>query len=537
MFKRLTAVLLALCFVCLTVAGCADSGTPDETKATEAPEIVTSLSKPDKSAWKYRADEDFYYQTGIGYCEKPADEKYEQLAIFVPGAYMSAKDNGDGTYTCEPDQSAVINGYTAQEAPIVMPIETGGYAAAPALPDSVVNEYASLTEQIGEYTTNGFICVFPGCRGIAEGAPTGVADLKAAIRYLRYCDDVIAGDAESIFVFGMSGGGAQAAILGAAGDSELYDPYLEAIGAVRGASDAVAGVMAWCPITDLGTANAEYEWMMGCTRTGRSAQDQAISDGLATAFAEYVNRAGFVDKDGNTLTLTRSDEGIYQSGTYYDYIKSEIERSLNNYLSDKCSSADAAITAKEYVDTLNADKKWVLYDDKTKTASITGIADFCRARKRASDSLVAFDPPHSGNTLFGFGDGKGTHFDSILAGVLTELNSEYAAEYQEDLKKTDSFGYSIGQRLNMYSPLYYLLESEDGCGTSAVAKFWRIRTGIEQPNTSVTTEIDLALALEQYDGLQIVDFETVWGLDHTYAERTGNSSTNFIAWVSDCMKK
>lgn len=73
---------------------------------------------------------------------------------------------------------------------------------------------------------------------------------------------------------------------------------------------------------------------MGCTRSERSAEEQAISDGLANAFAEYVNSAGFTDKDGNALTLTKSKEGIYQAGTYYEYVKSVIEKSLNNYLSD-----------------------------------------------------------------------------------------------------------------------------------------------------------------------------------------------------------
>ena len=83
--------------------------------------------------------------------------------------------------------------------------------------------------------------------------------------------------------------------------------------------------MSWCPSTDLDTANAEYEWMMGCTRPERAPEQKAVSDALATAFAEYVNSAGFTDKDGNALTLTESNEGIYQAGSYYDYIKSVID--------------------------------------------------------------------------------------------------------------------------------------------------------------------------------------------------------------------
>lgn len=33
-----------------------------------------------------------------------------------------------------------------------------------------------------------------------------------------------------------------------------------------------------------------------------------------------------------------------------------------------------------------------------------------------------------------------------------------------------------------------------------------------------------------------VDFETVWGQGHTMAERTGDSTQNFIEWIYECMK-
>ena len=87
----------------------------------------------------------------------------------------------------------------------------------------------------------------------------------------------------------------------------------------------------------------------------------------------------------------------------------------------------------------------------------------------------------------------------------------------------------------MYTPLYYLLKSEDGYGTSSVAKYWRIRTGAWQSDTALCTEVNLMLALEQSESVKDVDFATVWGMKHTMAERTGNSTDNFIAWVNDCI--
>ena len=536
MFKKITAIILTICFTVLFAAGCGNSdGAPvKETSAaaTEAPEITTKLPKLDMAKWKHSDDFGFYYQTGVTYCETPADEKYEQLAVFVPEEYMKGTKNADDTYTCVISDSARKNGYSAADAPIVMSVYTPGYYSAEALTDVDPEMYIQMFK-MNEFTSQGFVYVFPGCRGIDEGAPSGVTDLKAAVRYLRYCDDEIAGDSESIFAFGMSGGGAQAAILGASGDSGLYDPYLEKIGAVQGASDAIAGSMAWCPITSLDTADAEYEWMMGCTRPERSAEEKAISDKLAEAFARYVNDSGFTDENGASLTLAESAEGIYQAGSYYDYIKKVIEESLNHYLSD---DEFYNSSPQEYVDQLNADKKWVNYDKDSNTATVTSVADFAKNCKQASDKIVAFDQPQSQNNLFGYGASEPSHYDKILADILYELKSEYAADYYADLEKTDFAGNNVEQRVNMYSPLYYLMKDRGGCGKANVAKYWRIRTGIEQMNTSLTTEVNLALALKNYDSVKNVDFETVWAQGHTDAERTGDSTQNFIEWVHNCMK-
>ena len=603
--KRVTLTMAAL-MTCLLAACGSSSAVKSKTEDTpQDGSIVTNLEKIDMSKWMYHSDDNVYYQTGIPYCETPADTAYETLAVFVPGDYFSGTDNGDGTYTCKVNSDANVNGYTAQNAPIVMPIETPGYSAQAALTD-----YLSLTE----YMDAGFLYVHAGCRGRDAGAPAGVTDLKAAIRYLRYTDEITPGDAEKIFVFGMSGGGAQSAIVGAAGDSALYDPYLEQIGAVQGVSDAVYGSMDWCPITNLDSADEAYEWMMGVTRSGLSVDEQAISDALAASFADYINQAGIKGESGNILTLEESADGIYQAGNYYDYILGVIEASLNHFLSDTEFPYDSSAserkngemggfggpgkpgdlngfgmpdgkedggrkmsgkedfggpdgakedpyedldditrieasggitisgtyeTVGDYIDALNANGAWVTYDAETNSASVTSVSDFVKTFKGVSKNLAAFDQLDAGqgeNVLFGYGDGNGAHFDALLADILNELDNSYVSDFEEDLQKTDAVGYTTAQRLNMYTPLYYLLESEDGYRSSTPAKHWRIRTGIAQSDTSLTTEVNLALALRNYDGVESVDFETVWSQKHVKAERTGNSTTNFIAWVNECMK-
>jgi hypothetical protein len=174
---------------------------------------------------------------------------------------------------------------------------------------------------------------------------------------------------------------------------------------------------------------------MGVTRTDLDDDMQELSDGMAEAFAEYINDLGLKDSDGNILALTESESGVYQAGSYYDYVKSEIERSLNNFLSD---------TTFPYTQSSGGKGKMI------------GAGGFGRG---------------------GFGDG-----------------------YQ----------------------------------TSNVATYWRIRTGITQGDTALSTELNLTLALENYG--RDVDFETIWGAGHTMAERTGNSTENFIEWVDSCLK-
>ncbi|NUM43533.1 MAG: hypothetical protein HUU38_02420 [Anaerolineales bacterium] len=46
---------------------------------------------------------------------------------------------------------------------------------------------------------------------------------------------------------------------------------------------------------------------------------------------------------------------------------------------------------------------------------------------------------------------------------------------------------------------------------------------------NVGAEVNLALAQENY--------ATVWAQGHTMAERTGDSTTNFIAWVVELRQK
>lgn len=586
--KWVLSVLLLLCMLFSTL--------PFALAQEETPLTV------DMSAWQYNAEDGVYWQVGIVYCANPVDLTYETLGIFVPEAYMDGIDNGDGTYTCTVNSTGEQNGYTADTAPIVMPVETPGYAAM-AAPTGYVSSVASYTEA-------GFVYLYAGCRGRDAGAPAGVTDLKAAVRFYRSAEELLPGDTGRIFTFGMSGGGAQSALMGATGDSALYDPYLEAIGAVEGYSDAVYGAMCWCPITNLDTADAAYEWNMGLAREGLDEEMQALSDALAASYVDTINTLALTDEDGNVLTLDGSALGVQDTGSYVDALTALVERSLNNFLADttfpytasssggmtrggmggmgrigggavpdageeppadlpdaafdgmpadngqltdedwanglvddgiqrneRTEAAEAVTyeTAEDYIAALNGDSPWIEYDAETNTTVITDLAGFVRACKQPSKSIGAFDDLEKAqgeNQLFGY-NGESAHFDNTMAQLLA--GTEYESAYLEDLSRTDAMGNTVDVRVNMYNPMYYLNASYEGYQTSNVAYVWRIRTGINQGDTSLTTEMNLALALEMYGA--DVDFETVWAQGHTQAERTGTSAENFIAWVEECTKE
>ncbi len=580
--KGLSLGTLALAFAGF-FTGCASTESKDSAKN------ASDVNKIDMSAWKYNQEDNVYYQTGIQYLSNPADSQYENLGIFVPGDYFDGKDNGDGTWTVTLNANGKTGDFSAKDAPFVMPIQTPGYSAC--------NPPSGYVSSVKEYTDSGLIFVYAGARGRDHGAPAGVTDFKAAIRYIRYNKDLLPGDSQRYFTYGMSGGGAQSALLGATGDAPEYEKYLEAIGAVMTESDAVMGSMDWCPITNLNVADEAYEWELGVARTGLDSESKAISEGLSKEFALYINSLGLKDEKGNALTLEESEDGLYHKGTYYDYLKKTIEESLNNFLKDtkfpyNPESQKAALgnnmmipggmngrgpqgmgnppagrrpeaqdmdgvnrgnqksnavtisgtynSVEEYIAALNKNEKWVIYDKKTNTAKITSVEAFMKNAKQLQKSIGAFDDMNKSqpeNTLFGLGDGKGLHFDSIMAKVLEEAGSSKAADYKADLTKKDSLGSTVLERMNMYNPMYYLSPAYSGYKTAKVAKYWRVHAGIFQGDTAVSTELAYSLALKNY-GSQVksVDFTDVWGLYHTEAERTGTSTGNFIQWVKDCLK-
>lgn len=501
----------------------------------------------DMTKWKYNAKDGVYYQLNITYCKNPADIKYEQLALFVPENFLKCQKNGAETFSCEPDNNETVGRFAASEAPFIIPVESPKYAPNPAL-----NEYQSYKK----YTDAGFIYTHVGFRGKEHGAPAGLVDLKAAIRYLRHNKKLLPGHTDYIFPFGMGEGGGLSILLGTSANSTMFRPYLQAIGAIDGGSDKVYGVVAWSPITNLDSANTAYEWSMGMTRKKLSAAEKQFSDKMAREYANYVNNTGFLDSDKNSLLLQPSERGIYQEGTYYDYVKTVVEDAMAEYIegtyfphrvSEKetvdfkgeINMAGYYMDKEKYLKALNEKHNWVQYNFFQRIATIRTLEDFVRSFKPATKPIGAFDAADKSspeNILFGDGKGHGYHFDANMVKVLK--NTPQAKEYISDLKKQDAFGNSVQQRLNMYTPLYYIMSAYDGYRTAGVTPFWRIRSGINQTEISLVADINLALALKQYPKVSEVDFKAVWNAGHVKAEELGQDADEaLIRWINTIMQR
>lgn len=252
---------------------------------TMAISCQTPQQKKEKSALEFDVDK-YELQTltqdgktfqvrayeNIVYVENPVDTTYQKMNIYIPAAYFEGKGS---------------EGFTAETAPIFFPNQVGGYMPAqagtakadgklppmggkpegnrPSMDENKRPPMGNMPEKVNTIAvalSKGYVVASAGARGRTNAsgkAPAVIVDLKAAVRYLKFNDKDMPGDAQKIVSNGTSAGGAVSALLGATGDSEDYEPYLKQLGAAQ-ASDAIFAVSAYCPITNLDNADMAYEW-------------------------------------------------------------------------------------------------------------------------------------------------------------------------------------------------------------------------------------------------------------------------------------
>ena len=480
------------------MAGCTpasrdpESPSVDDTPADSSVDLTEFESLAlDSSAWRFDSDNNVYYQLGLTYCLNPATETYESLAIFVPGAYFTAEKNGD-TYTCTVNEKAVVGSFTPATAPVLMPINSGALSAQ-ASPTAY--GYEGLAPYLGE----GCVYVYAGFRGrsaavdtatgsselIAGGSPWPVVDLKAAIRFLRYNAALLPCDANRTFVFGFGAGGGLSTVLGASGDSPLFEPYLAEIGAIThdatgvAVSDAIAGSASWCPMTSYDIADAAYEWCQGQYASDESRADgtwtQLLSRDLAAAYGAWVNEMDLRDENDEQLTLDETETGVYSMGSYAQELLAEVDDAATYFVrntafpytytpqrlddpsfpgdpnlmgaatngaGERDSAAPGAIegvaqvqstiydSAQSYFASLNEGTWWINYNHRSASVSVSSLRDFVMRLRPATLPSSPYDRPDRSsraNQLFGIGEESTLHFSSNVAQTVEAGAEKYAA--------------------------------------------------------------------------------------------------------------
>ncbi len=412
----------------------------------------------------------------IAYVTNPVDLNYESLDVAVP-----VEINGQGI--------------DAANAPILLVVNAGGYLSSSNIAGGAGRLLTSTNSR--DALVAGFVVVVPGLRGrdqpVLNGtyygkAPAGIVDLKAVARYIHYNKGVIPGNTDWIVAAGISGGGALSSLLGASGDSNLYDAALAQIGAAN-ASDAIFASAPYCPITDLDHADMAYEWEFGTTPLSGSLVNQSISQQLKNLFGTY---------QASLKLQGKSAYGNLTADNYGDYlVKTYLIPSANKYLSP---------LANENRTTYLANRTWITWSNNS--ASFTW-ADYVAyiGRSKKLPAFDTFDLSGWENSLFGNSTANARHFTNFS---LQQASGNPNALLDADLPTT----------VNMMNPMYFVMQNYSGC-----AQYWFIRSGTKDTDTAHTVFGNLAASLENRG--KNVNASLYWDGGHG----VNQDPEVFVAWV------
>jgi hypothetical protein len=434
-------------------------------------------------------------------------------------------------------------------------------AVSTSIAEGAAFSSTSNTDNYGAALKAGYVFVNVGTRSRgaravdgswAGKAPAPVVDAKAAIRYLRLNDALMPGSAERIIVTGTSGGGGLTSAVSASGNSTDYLPFLAAIGAagVAGSDDTLASTInddvfaavAYCPINNLGNADAGYEWQYTAirddTNTGAlngvaySAGPQpAASAAIAASFPDYLNSLGLKLDDGSTLTDANMNEVITGE------LKAEVERQIAAGTAVPNYGEDFSVTQRGVTSTITND--WLTLSGSGTSAIVESI-DFEKFLKFvttpiALKTVVAFDamavtgnPNVSGETnLFGTSAYEYANFTD-WSWNNNEVTGDGSGTDDTGLSFSDwlaGSGADLATQIKLINPLEYLNTSADS------APHWYIRHGMIDRDTAYAMQLTLDYALKNDPDVEDVSFKLPYLVPHS-----GNYDVQeAFSWIKDTL--
>jgi hypothetical protein len=475
LYMRIYIIVFAfLCFGPLTVEAEGTFSTKNHAEAKDlkfdVSKFVTQSVEFQGNTIKVRAYEK------VSYVGRPADVSKQVLNIYIPEEYF---------------QGGSINGYSANSAPIFFPNRIGGYMPAdPAsfLPAEQAGPNSSSNRTILTALSKGYIVASAGARGRtskgADGtsigkAPAAIVDLKAAVRYLKFNDAIMPGDAKKIISNGTSAGGAISTLLGATGNHGDFEAYLSEIGAAK-ASDDIFAVSAYCPITNLENADMAYEWQLSDIHSfdfrGRkgeiSEEEIKVSGDLKQAFPAYLNALFLKNAQGDKLTLDASGEGNFKE-LVKQYIKQSAQKALDH---------GVELQQHAFLNIVNKQVQSVDFDGYMRYIG----------RMKTPPAFDALANNSFENNLFGDEKTENKHFTS----------------YSFTHSKSSSPLMAASQQINMMNPMPYIVDKN-----ATVSKKWRIRHGAKDRDTGFAVPIILSTLLQNKG--YAVDFALPWDKPHS----------------------
>ncbi|WP_405885652.1 Tat pathway signal protein [Streptomyces sp. NBC_01136] len=440
----------------------------------------------------------YHFYKVASYVANPVDATYQSLNVSVPVKI-------DGTAvdaTCAPILFAnQVGGYMPSSVASATGIGAGGGMGpgGPGGPGGPAPAADSAASRQQLALAAGYVVVEPGARGrslVDAGgtyygtAPAAIVDLKAAVRYVKFNKGRIPGNVNRIVSSGTSAGGALSSLLGASGDSPIYDTYLRELGAAD-ASDAIFATGAWCPITDLEHADMAYEWNWGANALGSgSLVDQTVSKALTTSYGDYLASLKLTAKGFGALTARNLDEYL---------VKTHLEPSATKYLA-ALSDADRA--------TYLATNTFITWSDGRAAFSWADFLTHVGARKKDTPAFDAFDLSTGENNEFGTGTTAKRHF------TLYSLRHEEGSSARLDS--------DIPAKLDLMNPMHHLIEDAN----QNRSKHWWIRLGTKDSDTALTVASNLAARLKDLG--DDVDTSYYWDAGHG----ADNDPGDFIKWIA-----
>jgi hypothetical protein len=501
-------------------SGSGSSGSGDDSLVFD-PDAYTKLTTTVTDTEGTEHSVTYHFWKAITYVSKPVDETYQSLIVSAPVEI-------DGTAVDASNAPILlansIGGYMPSSVATATGVGSGGMAGGGGAPSggaptgsaapsaSAASNANENTNATGGATSSnqllalaaGYVVIEPGARGRtlknSSGeyygtAPAAIVDLKAAVRYIRSNKGRIPGNVERIVSAGTSAGGALSSLLGASGDSPLYDKYLKEIGAAD-ASDAIFATGAWCPIIDLEHADGAYEWCWGTNDLSTGKQvDQTVSKELRSQFAEYQAKL-------RLRGLKGSGFGTLTARNYDDYlVKQYLEPSATTYL--------AALSAADR-ETYLAANTFITWSGGKATFTWADFLTHVGARKKDAPSFDAWDLSAGENNEFGAGTTETRHFTA------------YGAKNDTTGLSTKRVASDIPAKLDLMNPMYHLTEKADGNRS----KHWWIRLGTKDSDTSLTIAANLAAAAENLGD----DVNHLYYWDQGHGANTDPG--DFITWIA-----